>query len=257
MGKSTYQPPIAATILEALRRLEAARHAASLAGVDPWEHAVRVDDLLADGLSQEHLTWLDQIGWIELGYEVSSQTARRRVFAKSLRTVGDVTWCAILTPAGLVAARNCPAPTNGVESNGRSLNGHEPKPATHSISNSNGHANGAMRPRSKSRRRRPKWDARTRVLRLGRIVVKRYRGHAPNQIRILDAFQEENWARAIDDPLPPAVDGDARRRLSDTIKVLNRHQVNEVLKFHSNGTGEVVTWELVHAHEGERNGIAT
>lgn len=45
-----------------------------------------------------------------------------------------------------------------------------------------------------------------------------------NQEMLLAAFQEEDRPCRIDDPLPPQPDQDARRRLSDTIKCLNRKQ---------------------------------
>ena len=52
-----------------------------------------------------------------------------------------------------------------------------------------------------------------------------------------------------DDPLPPHAEQDSNsRRLSDTIKCLNRKQMNELIHFRGDGTGEGVIWErLAHA----------
>ena len=49
----------------------------------------------------------------------------------------------------------------------------------------------------------------------------------------------------IDDPLPPQAEQDSKRRLSDTIKCLNNKQINELIRFHGDGTGEGITWEQV------------
>lgn len=252
MPKSKPQPPIAAPIVRALLRLHKARQKAVHAGENLWNHAVAIENLTNAGLSREHLTWMDQMGWIELGYEVGDPTQGRRVFAKSVRTANSVSWRAILTSAGLVALRNSnladhlsetAEPPNG-KRNGKT-NGHAADnngmPITPGLP-MNG-ANG--RSRTANRVALPKWDARTRELRLGKLIVKQLRCSAPNQILILSTFQEEGWPKAIDDPLPPNHEGDSRRRLSDTIKALNRNQVTPLLRFRSNGSGEVVTWERV------------
>ena len=93
-------------------------------------------------------------------------------------------------------------------------------------------------------------------LRIGAVTVKRFKWMAPNQETVLAAFEEEGWPHRIDDPLPPHPDQDSKRRLSDTIKCLNHKQKNELIRFHGDGTGEGVTWELVEqdgsidAHSG-------
>jgi hypothetical protein len=48
----------------------------------------------------------------------------------------------------------------------------------------------------------PFWDAETRELWLGEHLVKRFRQPAENQVRILAAFEEENWPKSLSDPLP-------------------------------------------------------
>ena len=66
-----------------------------------------------------------------------------------------------------------------------------------------------------------------------------------NQEAILAAFQEDGWPARIDDPLPPVAETDPKRRLSDTIKCLNRKQQNALVRFSGDGTGEGVLWDLV------------
>jgi hypothetical protein len=67
---------------------------------------------------------------------------------------------------------------------------------------------------------------------------------AANQQLIIEAFQEEGWPESIDDPLPPAADQDPKRRLQATLISLNRNQIVPLLRFHGNGNGDRVYWEL-------------
>jgi hypothetical protein len=76
--------------------------------------------------------------------------------------------------------------------------------------------------------------------------VKRFRQPARNQTTILAAFQEQGWASHIDDPLPLGQGedaSDAKRRLHETIKNLNKNLPSHTLRFRGDGTGEGVTWE--------------
>src|SRR5271170_7111447 len=66
----------------------------------------------------------------------------------------------------------------------------------------------------------PSWDTENRRLWLGTSLVKEFRQPAPNQTTLLEVFQEQGWARRIDDPLGLAageVEKDAKRRLHETI----------------------------------------
>jgi hypothetical protein len=61
---------------------------------------------------------------------------------------------------------------------------------------------------------------------------------------ILSAFEEENWRRRIDSPLP--LDNyreDRKRRLNHVIYRLNGHQTNRLIRFRGDGTGDGVIWE--------------
>jgi hypothetical protein len=91
----------------------------------------------------------------------------------------------------------------------------------------------------------PNWNDDYRELRLRGLLVKRFRQTAKNQVLICRAFQEQNWPHRIDDPLPPTEGIDSRRRLNDTIKSLNRHQINRLIHFMGDGTGTGICWELV------------
>jgi hypothetical protein len=93
----------------------------------------------------------------------------------------------------------------------------------------------------------PHWDPGSRILRVGKHIVKQYRVPSPNQETVLAAFQEEGWPHRVDDPLPPVVDASSRDRLRDTIRSLNSSQKHRLIRFHGDGTGEGVFWELIHA----------
>ncbi|WP_145352706.1 hypothetical protein [Roseimaritima multifibrata] len=105
---------------------------------------------------------------------------------------------------------------------------------------------------------KPEWNPQSRRLSFNGAEVKRYKWPAANQEAVLCAFQEEDWPERIDDPLHPQPDQDTKRRLADTIKCLNRKQVNELIHFRGDGTGEGVTWEWTgdtHHRLQERLGI--
>jgi hypothetical protein len=96
----------------------------------------------------------------------------------------------------------------------------------------------APRPKNK-----PRWNAELRELRLGPQLVKRYRRPANNQALILDALEELGWPPCIDDPLPGGPG--QRKRLLNAIQRLNGAQVTPRLRFHANGAGNGVLWEVV------------
>jgi hypothetical protein len=76
-------------------------------------------------------------------------------------------------------------------------------------------------------------------------VVKRFREPAPNQVAILRAFEEEGWPARIDDPLFGGLNGaQAKQRLHDAIKRLNASQLHQRIRFHGDGTGTGIWWEL-------------
>ena len=96
---------------------------------------------------------------------------------------------------------------------------------------------------------RPVWNPALRELRVGDVLVKHFRTPAPNQELVLSAFEEQGWPMQIDDPLPPISKGNPKLRLRDTIAKLNRHQQTARMRFHGDGQGKAVRWELVVADE--------
>jgi hypothetical protein len=95
-----------------------------------------------------------------------------------------------------------------------------------------------------TRRPNPTWDADLRELRVGKLVIKRFRQPAENQVTVLASFQELLWSRRIDDPLTGNSDCERKRRLRDTVFGLNRnHLTPNVLVFEADGTGTGIIWK--------------
>ena len=88
----------------------------------------------------------------------------------------------------------------------------------------------------------PKWDRLRQELKVGTVVVKRFKVPAASQETILEAFEEEAWPPRIDDPLSPRNDQLPKRRLQETIRSLNRNQKSPLLHFLGDGSGEGILW---------------
>jgi hypothetical protein len=91
----------------------------------------------------------------------------------------------------------------------------------------------------------PFWDPDARELRVDSLLIKRYRVPAPNQERILSAFEEEQWPSHIYDPLPPTPEIDVKQRLHTAIRSLNRNQKIHRIQFSGDGCGKGVCWHYV------------
>jgi hypothetical protein len=95
-----------------------------------------------------------------------------------------------------------------------------------------------------SRRPKPTWDSNLRELRVGKLVIKRFRQPARNQVAVLASFQELRWCRRIDDPLTGNPHCGPKHRLRDTVFALNRNQISGgVIAFEADGTGTGIIWK--------------
>jgi hypothetical protein len=91
---------------------------------------------------------------------------------------------------------------------------------------------------------KPVWNPIRREVTLNGAVIKRFRRPAQNQIRLLEAFQEDGWPEFIDDPLPPEGDIAPKHRLRGTVYHLNKNHITKgLIRFHTDGTGQGVLWE--------------
>lgn len=213
-------------------------------GDDRWDFAVLIRDLHLLGLNESDLRWLVRIGYVQHAREVAPQGSLRRRF----QSIDSLTFfrrtCFVLTDVGIEHARHL-SRTNLV--------------LTARISDTcDGEKQDRVASSSAAYRVEKSfdtvhWDPVQRQLNVLGVVVKRYKWQAPNQEMVLNAFQEEGWPGRIDDPLPRHPDQDSKRRLSDTIKCLNRHQIPALIHFHGDGTGEGVTWQL---HDSNRSTLS-
>jgi len=209
--------------------LRAFQHAVDAAG-DPWQFAISVIELKSRGMHDIDLAWLLNKGLAEHAIETTIPGDAKRSF----RTIES----RIVHPRTYYALTR-----NGYESLAVTM-GQLPAaaPLTGAAADIAAPTTGSAAPRAVDL---PQWDASQRELRFRGKVVKRYRVPAPNQERILSAFEEESWPPGIDDPLPPDGDQDPIRRLQATIKSLNRNQLHALIRFRGNGNGDRICWDVV------------
>ncbi len=188
-----------------------------------WDFAVEISEVLALGVTSDELRWLMGKGLIQQANEITPGNGVGRAFeAAGGFTISDAS-CFVATNAGLQVAEELAA-AHGDDFLVLPIN--EPVSST-------------------LVELLPTWDDQRNELRLGSVLVKRFKWRAANQEVVLAAFQEDGWPARIDDPLSPVPETDPKRRLSDTIKCLNRKQQNSVLRFSGDGTGEGVLWNVV------------
>ncbi|MGE4002324.1 MAG: hypothetical protein AB7I48_19115, partial [Planctomycetaceae bacterium] len=198
--------PLSRSAEPGLALLYQAREYARLFHQDPWEFAVEIQELKAVGLTVNDLRWLMIAELLEHACDASSAEGRPRKFTGIGRQRFSRRSCFVLTPSGLSFAS-------------RLLAGEPysfPSTATRSL---------------ESPRVRPVWDSIRHELLLDGRIVKRFKQHSPNQEAVLTAFQEEGWPGGVLDPLTPIPKQDPKQRLRDTIKNLNRHQIDGEIHF--------------------------
>jgi hypothetical protein len=189
-------------------------------GAHIWELSLPVSRLYDAGMTSDDLRWLLGQGFAEHGEETTNYGDVHRSFHFGSGYFLNPRSCLILTSSGAAL----------VESTCRET-GRLPL--------------GALPFITKSPILKPHWDARRRELTVAGSLIKRYRVPARNQETILSVFEEEGWAEHIHDPLPATLDIDAPTRLHDAINRLNRSQINPLVRFHGDGKGTGVFWELL------------
>jgi hypothetical protein len=220
---------LAPEIRAALAQMAKAHHYAHELRSDPWEFAVEMERLIDSGLTTSDLRWLVKKGYVEHAREITYPGDSSRAFLPiESSTAFTSETCFVLSNSGLLLARS-------------TCDDREPACSVRSCSSSESGL--AFIPR---------WDSESRALYLGERIVKQFAVPAPNQEIVLTAFQEQDWAQYIDDPIPPAPEQNQKIRLRDTIKCLNAHQQNRLIRFHGNGTGERIRWELTDAASSQR-----
>lgn len=216
-------------LVTALFMLFRARQYARDAAMNPWHFAVEMEEFYRLGVTKSEVRWLILKGLAIHAQEAFSQQQNARLFKKlpTHRVPNDACLIATDALASLIVCKDAEVgrltDAGGIRFSGFSIESRdESERETQSI--------------------QPDWDHHKRELRYEGQLVKKFRVSAPNQERILCAFQEEGWPSHIDDPLPPEPGLDCHNRLKDTIKYLNRHQINTLLEFRGDGTGCGVLW---------------
>ena len=216
---------------------EAYRYAEDLR-LDVWEFAVELAAL--DGLTTTDVRWLVHAGLVDYAVEVTLPGESRRSFRRSTHLVHSEALCFVLSAAGAefgnkvasMAVESEPPPQATAEATDPTAGPHDVLTGFH-------------------RATCPRWDRDRRELRVGAVLVKRFKAPAANQETILAAFQEEGWPHRIDDPLPPHPDLEPKRRVHDTVNSLNRNQKTQLVRFFGDGSGQGIRWEFIAGSERE------
>ena len=187
---------------------------------DPWQFAVAMQELIAIGVTVSDLRWLVVKGYAEHAHETTRTSDSTRKFKPSRNLAFRDSTRFVISEAGLLF----------LDSESR-----QTKLTLCSDANDQRAAFIIL----------PHWDYDARVLSFDGQVVKEYRVPSPNQEVVLAAFQEEGWPNFIDDPLSPKGDLHPKQRLRDTIRYLNSHHKNKLIRFRGDGTGERIVWESI------------
>jgi hypothetical protein len=221
------QPPEAAEsdlvsleVQSALHLLQKSNAYAEDVGQDIWQFATEIGLLRKLGLSDSAMRWLLCRGEVLHADEITKICDSRRSF----RALGMFT----LTPTTCFISK----PLNHTGQRFSSFGGQISIESCDCF------------PTPEPQKLTPFWDDIRHELLLGERVVKRFKHKSRNQEAILATFQEDGWPYRVFDPLSPIPDCDPKRRLNDTIKGLNHHQENALIRFRGDGTGEAVIWEL-------------
>ena len=218
-------------VCQGLWRLLQAHNSAIACGRDPWKSAVGISSLKGCGIDDGILRMMICQKWVIHLVEILDSSDFRVEYKPESNEVFSGRSCFVLTPEGLEIAESLATseiyPMNDGKATGRKSGRANFSTAT----------DGSPYPT-------PCWDRERRELRIGNVVVKRFRWPADNQEQVLSAFEEEGWPSRIDDPLIPNPGVCPKRRLHDTLKCLNRKQLNEAIKFRGDGTGQGVLLEI-------------
>jgi hypothetical protein len=193
---------------------------------DVWQFAVEIAALNHLGVSLCDLRKLVALGLVAHAVERVERRARGRKFQQKSSLAFVDNSCFVLTEKGELYVRRNPAPVPVLQ-----VGSYDAKPNSRQH---NGHDSAL----------KPHWDPCVRALYLEDLIVKKFKRPAPHQELVITSFHELGWDRRIDDPIPQEKGMDPKDRLHDTIKKLNRGQLNPVIRFYGDGTGRGVCWEL-------------
>ncbi|MGI9519350.1 MAG: hypothetical protein ACR2NP_20025 [Pirellulaceae bacterium] len=200
-----------ARVKPALLELRQALEYARQTNVDHWQFAVTMERLSEQGVSESDLRMLSSTGLIEFADEISA-ASQRRAYMPTPHLKFNGQSCFVLSGQGLEKMQKMqlryPVTVNG---------------------------NLFV----------PVWNPRRHELSFCGQLIKKFKWRARNQEAVLHALQSRGWPDQIDDPLEIDYRVDAKRRLHDTIKCLNRGHARPLIRFHGDGTGRGVIWRTM------------
>lgn len=238
-GEST-SPLIEEGLRAGLALLWRAHICAQATGANMWDFAQRTGRLYEAGMTTSDLRWMVTKGFAERGEEASAHDEPHRSFRGSNGYFFNNHDCLILTPSGAALAEHVFRETAlAPQATLAALAAVVKTAALANVSQASYERKAAATSALK-----PRWDKTRRELSLAGLIVKRFRVPARNQETIISVFEEEEWAEHIHDPLPVTHEIDAPTRLHDAINRLNGCQINPLLRFHGDGKGTGVFWEL-------------
>ena len=210
-------------VLDSFVRLYKASMFAIECNRSQWEFAIEIKQLQRTGITSEEIRWLIGKNLVDQAEEITSLGESSRSFQSPGGFMLSERSCLVLTDLGIKVAE-------------QTIDSILSKPNQPVVDET-------------PQALKPRWDTVRHELRLGNVIVKKFKWRAANQEAILNAFEEDGWPAHIDDPLTQNPQMNPKRRLSDAIKCLNRKQKNPLIRFCGDGTGEGVLWELVEQDE--------
>lgn len=229
--------------LSAIHRLREAHNAAFACGRNTWDFSVELTQMLKAGVETHILRTLICQGWIIHRRETTLSNQNRRTFEEVDGLALSNQSCFVISKQGYEIANSSENKKKAQADQNKTMSPHHGSP----IGQSNESEKVDTQLGASSRPHlpvKPVWDRERRELRLGEIVVKRFKWPAENQEMVLNAFEDSGWPPRIDNPLVDHPSICPKRRLHDTLKCLNRKQVNELIKFRGDGTGLGVLLEI-------------
>lgn len=216
-------------------------------GRDVWDFAVEFRTLQNAGLSSSDIRWLGYKGYVDHARETTASGDSGRTFRRQNQLALRKRSCFAVTDTGANFIRESVsqleiADDESTQPSSSSVVGTSDEGITPGVLDE-------LTVDASGSPLTPTWDCDRQELRVGRLVVKEFKLHAPNQVMILAAFEEKMWPSRMDDPLRPQPQIDAKTRLDDTIKKLNRKQKRRLVRFQDDGSGHGIHWEFQAASE--------
>jgi hypothetical protein len=210
-------------LARAIAELTKAAEYAERTSTDRWDFAVEIQQLRELGLCNNDLRYLIKLHYVEHAAEVRNASSKSRRFRREADLSITSKSCFVLSQSKCDAVSDEGSVTVSAPIVAKT----HVTPGIHDSS------------------QLPFWDVARRVLEFHDKIVKHFKWQAANQEIILSAFQEEGWPARIDDPLHPLPMLAEKRRLSDSIRSLNRNQLHSLIHFRGDGSGQGIVWDAL------------